>query len=153
MERKVITMVDAEYTYLNPCLNLLTLAMMLLNNGSKPLVSYTYQNYLKVSLFWSIEEFCIDVCFYNRMFHSTGDAKPSSEKHRVCTSTRHFFWCQTCEGGLHIQRKSTSCWKRLSGSCMRNVRKNNWKLQPFNGHLNDENGEVSRKILHNHCIP
>nr|XP_022342360.1 hydroxyproline dehydrogenase-like [Crassostrea virginica] len=47
MERKVITMVDAEYTYLNPCLNLLTLAMMLLNNGSKPLVSYTYQNYLK----------------------------------------------------------------------------------------------------------
>ncbi|XP_033748163.1 hydroxyproline dehydrogenase-like [Pecten maximus] len=43
----VIVMVDAEYTYLNPALNLLTLAMMLVCNGQKTLVFYTYQNYLK----------------------------------------------------------------------------------------------------------
>ncbi|XP_062592988.1 uncharacterized protein LOC134254494 [Saccostrea cucullata] len=47
MEKQVIIMVDAEYTYLNPCLNLLALAMMLNSNGSAPLVFYTYQNYLK----------------------------------------------------------------------------------------------------------
>lgn len=41
-------LVDAEYTYLNPCLNLLALAMMLHCNGSEPLVTNTYQNYLKV---------------------------------------------------------------------------------------------------------
>ncbi|XP_048753522.2 hydroxyproline dehydrogenase-like [Ostrea edulis] len=46
-EKNVIIMVDAEYTYLNPCLNLLALAMMLHSNGSAPLVFYTYQNYLK----------------------------------------------------------------------------------------------------------
>ncbi|XP_062593110.1 hydroxyproline dehydrogenase-like [Saccostrea cucullata] len=46
-EKNVIVMVDAEYTYLNPCLNLLTLAMMMNSNGSAPLVFYTYQNYLK----------------------------------------------------------------------------------------------------------
>ncbi|XP_069135497.1 hydroxyproline dehydrogenase-like [Argopecten irradians] len=43
----VIVMVDAEYTYLNPALNLLTLAMMLVCNQQKTLVFYTYQNYLK----------------------------------------------------------------------------------------------------------
>ncbi|XP_061196348.1 uncharacterized protein LOC133204611 [Saccostrea echinata] len=47
MEKNVIIMVDAEYTYLNPCLNLLALAMMLNSNGSAPLVFYTHQNYLK----------------------------------------------------------------------------------------------------------
>lgn len=47
MKRKLMIMVDAEYTYLNPCLNLLTLAMMLHSNHSEPLVAYTYQNYLK----------------------------------------------------------------------------------------------------------
>jgi hypothetical protein len=41
-------MVDAEYTYMNPALNLLTLAMMLNYNQETPLVAYTYQNYLKV---------------------------------------------------------------------------------------------------------
>lgn len=48
MERKLMILVDAEYTYLNPCLNLLALAMMLHCNGSEPLVTNTYQNYLKV---------------------------------------------------------------------------------------------------------
>ncbi|OWF56651.1 hydroxyproline dehydrogenase-like [Mizuhopecten yessoensis] len=47
VENGVIMMVDAEYTYLNPALNLLTLAMMLVCNGRKTLVYYTYQNYLK----------------------------------------------------------------------------------------------------------
>lgn len=50
MKRKLMIMVDAEYTYLNPCLNLLTLAMMLHSNRSEPLVAYTYQNYLKVRI-------------------------------------------------------------------------------------------------------
>ncbi|XP_033747029.1 hydroxyproline dehydrogenase-like [Pecten maximus] len=43
----VIVLIDAEYTYLNPALNLLTLAMMLVCNGQKTLMFYTYQNYLK----------------------------------------------------------------------------------------------------------
>ena len=46
-------MVDAEYTYLNPALNLFALAMMLVCNdlGQRPpLVFYTYQNYLKVGI-------------------------------------------------------------------------------------------------------
>ncbi|XP_069135498.1 hydroxyproline dehydrogenase-like [Argopecten irradians] len=47
VEKGVIIMVDAEYTYLNPALNLLSLAMMLMCNGEKTLVYYTYQNYLK----------------------------------------------------------------------------------------------------------
>ncbi|XP_060071036.1 hydroxyproline dehydrogenase-like [Ylistrum balloti] len=47
VKNEVIVMVDAEYTYLNPALNLLTLAMMLVCNGRKTLVYYTYQNYLK----------------------------------------------------------------------------------------------------------
>lgn len=48
---RVMVMVDAEYTYLNPALNLATLAMMLRCNAGnrRPLVFYTYQNYLKVS--------------------------------------------------------------------------------------------------------
>ncbi|XP_033748165.1 hydroxyproline dehydrogenase-like [Pecten maximus] len=47
VDKGVIVMVDAEYTYLNPALNLLSLAMMLVCNGQKTLVYYTYQNYLK----------------------------------------------------------------------------------------------------------
>ncbi|XP_060071026.1 hydroxyproline dehydrogenase-like [Ylistrum balloti] len=47
IDKGVIVMVDAEYTYLNPALNLLSLAMMLVCNGRRTLVYYTYQNYLK----------------------------------------------------------------------------------------------------------
>lgn len=46
-EKGVIVMMDAEYTYLNPALNLFSLAMMLICNGRKTLVYYTYQNNLK----------------------------------------------------------------------------------------------------------
>lgn len=47
-QKNIWLMVDAEYTYMNPALNLITLAMMLNYNHDKPLVAYTYQNYLKV---------------------------------------------------------------------------------------------------------
>ncbi|XP_041347932.1 hydroxyproline dehydrogenase-like [Gigantopelta aegis] len=40
-------MVDAEYTYINPALNLLTMSMMLAYNTERTVVLYTYQNYLK----------------------------------------------------------------------------------------------------------
>jgi len=43
-------LVDAEYTYLNPALRLLSLAAMMTYNTRAPLVAYTYQNYLKVTL-------------------------------------------------------------------------------------------------------
>ncbi|XP_071163980.1 hydroxyproline dehydrogenase-like [Mytilus edulis] len=46
-QKDIWLMVDAEYTYMNPALNLITLAMMLNYNHDKPLVAYTYQNYLK----------------------------------------------------------------------------------------------------------
>ncbi|KAK7463136.1 hypothetical protein BaRGS_00038281 [Batillaria attramentaria] len=52
VDKQVIVMVDAEYTYMNPALNLITLAMMLnCNTGipRPPLVFYTYQNYLKAT--------------------------------------------------------------------------------------------------------
>ena len=42
-------LVDAEYTYLNPALRLLSLAAMMTYNTRAPLVAYTYQNYLKVT--------------------------------------------------------------------------------------------------------
>ncbi|KAL5015710.1 hypothetical protein ScPMuIL_005299 [Solemya velum] len=45
----VIIMVDAEYTYLNPALNAMSLAMMLAYNATRPLIFYTYQNYLKAA--------------------------------------------------------------------------------------------------------
>ena len=44
-------MIDAEYTYMNPALRLFSIALMLIHNKYTPLVAYTYQNYLKVSLF------------------------------------------------------------------------------------------------------
>ncbi|OWF56650.1 hydroxyproline dehydrogenase-like isoform X2 [Mizuhopecten yessoensis] len=47
VDKGVIVMVDAEYTYFNPALNLLSLAMMLVCNRQKTLVYYTYQNYLQ----------------------------------------------------------------------------------------------------------
>ncbi|KAL4226794.1 Hydroxyproline dehydrogenase [Mactra antiquata] len=46
-ENEVRLLIDAEYTYLNPALRLISLAMMLQFNKKKPIVSYTYQNYLK----------------------------------------------------------------------------------------------------------
>ncbi|XP_029647696.1 hydroxyproline dehydrogenase-like [Octopus sinensis] len=49
VEKDVIFMFDAEHTYVNPGLNILTLAMMLNYNHSKPLIFYTYQSYLKGS--------------------------------------------------------------------------------------------------------
>jgi len=42
-------LVDAEYTYLNPALRLLSLAAMMTYNTRAPLVAFTYQNYLKVT--------------------------------------------------------------------------------------------------------
>lgn len=44
----VVLAVDAEYTYTNPAINLLTLAMMKLFNTPTPIVWNTYQGYLKV---------------------------------------------------------------------------------------------------------
>ncbi|GAB1603224.1 hydroxyproline dehydrogenase-like [Argonauta hians] len=49
VEKDVIFMFDAEHTYVNPGLNMLTLAMMLNYNISKPLIFFTYQSYLKGS--------------------------------------------------------------------------------------------------------
>ncbi|XP_064613132.1 hydroxyproline dehydrogenase-like [Liolophura sinensis] len=46
-QKGVTVWVDAEYTYLNPALNLVSLAMMLNFNKGRPIVGYTYQNYLK----------------------------------------------------------------------------------------------------------
>ncbi|XP_023216638.1 hydroxyproline dehydrogenase-like [Centruroides sculpturatus] len=46
-EKNVKLLIDAEYTYLNPGLSLLALAMMLCYNASTPLVWNTYQCYLK----------------------------------------------------------------------------------------------------------
>ncbi|XP_042867459.1 hydroxyproline dehydrogenase-like [Penaeus japonicus] len=43
----VVLAVDAEYTYTNPAINLLTLAMMKIFNTPTPIVWNTYQGYLK----------------------------------------------------------------------------------------------------------
>lgn len=48
MAQDVVLAVDAEYTYTNPAINLLTLAMMKLFNTPTPIVWNTYQGYLKV---------------------------------------------------------------------------------------------------------
>ncbi|XP_076452706.1 LOW QUALITY PROTEIN: hydroxyproline dehydrogenase-like [Babylonia areolata] len=50
VSRRVMAMVDAEYTYLNPAISLFSLAMMCVCNLPRhaPLVFHTYQNYLKV---------------------------------------------------------------------------------------------------------
>ncbi|KAK3084368.1 hypothetical protein FSP39_012325, partial [Pinctada imbricata] len=45
----VLILVDAEYTYLNPALNLLALAMMCHTADKQPIIMYTYQNYLKAT--------------------------------------------------------------------------------------------------------
>lgn len=51
VEENVILAVDAEFTYTNPAINLLTLAMMkVFNAGRKPLIWNTYQGYLKSGL-------------------------------------------------------------------------------------------------------
>lgn len=49
VEKEVIFMFDAEYTYVNAGINLLTLAMMLNYNTHLPLIFFTYQSYLKGS--------------------------------------------------------------------------------------------------------
>ncbi|XP_052279267.1 hydroxyproline dehydrogenase-like isoform X2 [Dreissena polymorpha] len=46
-ELGVLLLIDAEYTDLNPALRLISLAAMLKFNKKRPLVAYTYQNYLK----------------------------------------------------------------------------------------------------------
>ncbi|XP_039620879.1 hydroxyproline dehydrogenase [Polypterus senegalus] len=48
-EHKVRVLVDAEYTYINPTLTLVTLAMMKKFNQSEPWIWNTYQCYLKDS--------------------------------------------------------------------------------------------------------
>lgn len=47
----VVLTVDAEFTFTNPAINLLTLAMMKIFNppGVPPVIWNTYQGYLKVS--------------------------------------------------------------------------------------------------------
>lgn len=47
----VVLTVDAEFTFTNPAINLLTLAMMKVFNhpGAPPIIWNTYQGYLKVS--------------------------------------------------------------------------------------------------------
>lgn len=47
-EAGLVLLCDAEYTYLNPGISALTLAMMVAFNKEKPLVGNTYQCYLKV---------------------------------------------------------------------------------------------------------
>uniref|UniRef100_A0A8D0HG10 Proline dehydrogenase n=1 Tax=Sphenodon punctatus TaxID=8508 RepID=A0A8D0HG10_SPHPU len=49
VERGVRVLVDAEYTYVNPALSLVTLAMMVAWNRERPWVWNTYQAYLKDS--------------------------------------------------------------------------------------------------------
>ncbi|CAH1801476.1 unnamed protein product [Owenia fusiformis] len=50
VEKKVRVLVDAEYTYLNPGMSLVTLAMMVLYNKQTPWIWNTYQCYLKGAL-------------------------------------------------------------------------------------------------------
>ncbi|XP_064087748.1 hydroxyproline dehydrogenase-like [Macrobrachium nipponense] len=51
VKENVILAVDAEFTYTNPAINFLTLAMMkVFNTGRKPLIWNTYQGYLKSGL-------------------------------------------------------------------------------------------------------
>ncbi len=59
-KKRVIMLVDAEYTSINPALNLLTLAMMLNYNKREAIVFYTYQHYLKVQC-W--------ICFLETVRH------------------------------------------------------------------------------------
>lgn len=114
-------MVDAEYTYLNPCLNLLTLAMMLHSNRSEPLVAYTYQNYLKVRIV--ILHIRIDFILLLSMtrhifylFFPPGNPKHSLEGHRACKDTWRYVWCKARAWGLHLQRESFSQGERIPRS-------------------------------------
>ncbi|KAG8140382.1 hypothetical protein E2320_003073 [Naja naja] len=50
VEKGVRVLVDAEYTYINPALTLVTIAMMATWNTQKPWISNTYQAYLKDTL-------------------------------------------------------------------------------------------------------
>lgn len=64
-------LIDAEYTYLNPGISVVALALMLKYNQRQPNVANTYQCYLKVSivrcnmyfhnLFWSFKAAYIDI--------------------------------------------------------------------------------------------
>ncbi|XP_071526703.1 hydroxyproline dehydrogenase-like isoform X2 [Panulirus ornatus] len=47
VEQGVVLAVDAEYTYTNPAINLVTLAMMKVFNTPTPIIWNTYQGYLK----------------------------------------------------------------------------------------------------------
>lgn len=60
---EVRLLIDAEYTYMNPALRILSLAMMLQFNKHRPLVAYTYQNYLKVRVPGSIYHPVITVLY------------------------------------------------------------------------------------------
>jgi hypothetical protein len=48
-DRGLKVLVDAEYTYMNPGISAVALAMMVAFNKSSPIVGNTYQCYLKVS--------------------------------------------------------------------------------------------------------
>uniref|UniRef100_A0A6J0TMJ0 Proline dehydrogenase n=1 Tax=Pogona vitticeps TaxID=103695 RepID=A0A6J0TMJ0_9SAUR len=50
VEKEVRVLVDAEYTYINPAMTLVTLAMMAAWNKEKPWIWNTYQAYLKDTL-------------------------------------------------------------------------------------------------------
>ncbi|XP_015273732.1 PREDICTED: probable proline dehydrogenase 2 [Gekko japonicus] len=50
VEKKVRVLVDAEYTYINPALSLVTMAMMAACNTQVPWIWNTYQAYLKDTL-------------------------------------------------------------------------------------------------------
>ncbi|XP_050409594.1 hydroxyproline dehydrogenase isoform X1 [Patella vulgata] len=60
-EKGVMIMVDAEYTYFNGATKLFVLSLMLRYNHDKPLICFTYQNYLKATL----EQLKQDVEFIN----------------------------------------------------------------------------------------
>lgn len=47
-QKQVRVLVDAEYTYMNPALSLVTMAMMAQCNREEPWIWNTYQGYLKV---------------------------------------------------------------------------------------------------------
>ncbi|XP_077996527.1 hydroxyproline dehydrogenase-like [Glandiceps talaboti] len=49
VDNKTKMLIDAEYTYLNPAMTLLTLAMMYKYNRTEPYIWNTYQNYLKAA--------------------------------------------------------------------------------------------------------
>lgn len=52
----VVVVMDAEYTYVNPAINLVTLALMSRHNGNKPIIWNTYQAYLKRTDAWMLAD-------------------------------------------------------------------------------------------------